>query len=83
MTCCFYVPVQASGLSYCSIVPVLSRVRAGTVWSYVVNICCQQEGGALQFERHDLVNMLHSASQALVGTSFVILFISSDKGMIW
>ena len=82
MTSCFCVPVQASGLSYCSIVPALSCVSAGTAWSYVVNICCQQEGGTVQFERCDLVNMPHSASQALGGTSFVILFISSDKGMI-
>lgn len=37
----------------------------------------------MQFERCDVVNMLHSASQALGGTSFVILLISPDKGMIW
>lgn len=37
----------------------------------------------MQFERCDSVNMLHFASQALGGTSFVILLISPDKGMIW
>ena len=37
----------------------------------------------MQFERCDLVNILHFASQALGGTSFVILLISPDKGMIW
>ena len=37
----------------------------------------------MQFERCDLVNMLHFASQALGGTSFVILLIFPDKGMIW
>lgn len=42
-----------------------------------------QEGGTMQFERRDLVNMLHSASPASGGTSFVILLISPDKGMIW
>lgn len=37
----------------------------------------------MRSERRDVVNMLHSASQALGGTSFVILLISPDKGMIW
>lgn len=37
----------------------------------------------MQFERRCLVNMLYSASQALGSTSFVILLISPDKGMIW
>lgn len=30
-----------------------------------------------------LVNMLYSDSEALGSTSFVILLISPDKGMIW
>lgn len=37
----------------------------------------------MQFERCNLVNMLHFASQVLGGTSFVILLIFPDKGMIW
>lgn len=37
----------------------------------------------MQLERRDLVNMLCSTSQELWGTSFVILLISPDKGMIW
>lgn len=48
----------------------------------LLTCAAQQEGRAEQGERCDLVNMLHSASQALGSTSFVILLIFPDKGMI-